>query len=135
MFLHTKSIVATENAAMIWLGNMSDLELEEYLDEPGGRIDGLPQSKFAEDLLRFYDHDYLWAVAEKSPIPVADLVLKTGIADASILKFIEKQGFGERCFSTLFVLWNYENILPLDQSFAGGKLQFIGSCDCVSPLT
>lgn len=135
MFLRTDSIIAIQDHAMIWIGNMTESDIADYLDEPGGRIDGLPQSKFAEDLLRFYDHDFLWAVSTEVAVPAADLLSKAGISDAAIRRHIESQGFGVGVFSALIVLWNYMNTLPLDQPFAGGKLQFVGSCSCHSPLS
>jgi hypothetical protein len=135
MYIHTDAIIAIQDHAMIWLGNMSDSEITEYLDEPGGRIDGLPQSKFAEELLRFYDHDFLWAISSEVAVPVSELLLKAGITDNQIQRHIEEQGFGGGTFSALIILWNYMNIIPIDQSFADGKLCFAGSCSCQSPLS
>jgi hypothetical protein len=135
MFLRTEDIIPASNHLMLWVGDLTDEELLGYLNEPGGQIDGKPQSRFAEDLLRFYDHDFLWAKASSEPVSIRELAIKIGIEDQELIDDLEQRvPIGEQitCF---LILWNYRNLRPMTQRFANGKVRFVASWPYPAPYT
>jgi hypothetical protein len=135
MFLKTDAIVAVSNHLMLWVGQLGEADLLAYVDEPGGRTDGRPQSKFAEDLGRFYDHDFLWAQAAPEASSIRDLADRIGIRDAELVSELADRVADVGPISCFLILWNYRNKRPLPQRFAGGKLRFIGSWAYPAPYT
>jgi hypothetical protein len=135
VWLKTDAIIPASNHMMLWVGQMSETELSDYIDEPGGRIDGQPQSRFAEDLLAFYDHDFLWGQANSSMISIRGLAEKNGITDPKLIAKLESSVSPSEPISCFLILWNYRNLKPLTQKFANGKLRFVGCWSFPAPYT
>jgi hypothetical protein len=135
MFLVTDSVIPASNYMMLWVGQLGEAELLAYVDEPGDRIDGQPQSKFAEDLRWFYDHDFLWAQASPKSGSIRDLAHRIGIQDAELVDELESRVVDIEPISCFLILWNYRNVRRLTQQFANGKLRFVGSWAYPAPYT
>lgn len=135
MFLKTNTVVPASNHMMLWVGQLGEAELLAYVEEPGGRIDEKPQSKFAEDLGRFYDHDFLWAQAAPKAGSIRDLAARIGIRDAELVDELSARVADVGPISCFLILWNYRNERPLSQRFAEGKLLFVGSWGYPAPYT
>ena len=102
--------------------------------EAGGAGDDEPMSRFARDLGRWYDHDFVWAEAADEPTAVRKLCRLNGVEPGEFVDEIEA-GAGSGKASSLLVLWNARLVGSSDRTFAGGGLECIGCWPRKSPLT
>lgn len=132
MFLNNATIVSHHNYVMLWVGNLTQDQLIEYVSEPGGMYDG-PQSQFASDLGRFYNPDYYWAHASE-PQTVRGLLAELQVDDELLVNEITSRVGEDLHFSTVLLLWNYLPLAPVQREFAKGKLQYVDAWPHKSPI-
>jgi len=116
-----------------WTGSLKPHELADYLHEPGGCGDNEPQSMFARDLGRAYDHDLIYAQAADEVSSIEQLAQLNYITDSQLVEELESNTADENvnCF---IVLWHAKRTDPRDREFAGGRLRCIGSWQHPSPF-
>lgn len=135
MFSENPFIEPVDNWLTVWLGELDESELEEYLDEPGGVESNAPISVFGNDLGRWYDHDFIWMEGASEPISVNEICVLNGIDSQDLIDEIVKRS-NSSTTKSLLILWNAKMINFEDKrNFAEGRLKCIGSWQHTSPLT
>ena len=119
---------------LVWVGDLSPEELDEYLSEPGAVDDNAPISEFCRELGGWYDHDYVWMGASDRTGPLHVLFDLVGIEDGPLRDEIEKRSpsGSARC---LLILWNARRRSESRRvTFLGDRLTCLGSWPQESPL-
>ena len=135
MFSDNPFVESVDDSLTVWLGDLDESELENYLDELGGVGDNDAISNFSLDLGQWYDHDFIWAEAVDESIPVKELCVLNGIDSESLINEIVKRSHQDKIRS-LLILWNSKEIAGIGKrDFANNRLHCIGSWEHESPLT
>lgn len=135
MFYCKPFVDSLENWVTVWIGDLNEEEMAEYLDELGGVSDNEPISKFSKDLGRWYDHDFIWCECSDDKLTVLEQCINVGIESNSLQQEIINSSPVDKIKSIL-ILWNSKVIYDLDKRvFAGGQLICLGSWSEESPLT
>jgi hypothetical protein len=123
---------SAEDWLIAWAGMLSAEELEMYLHEHPGTKDNAPQSAFAADLGRAYDHDLINGHASDESTSLRHLTELNGLDDEALVKDLESRCAREvRCY---LILWNAKRTDSQDRLFANGKLHCLGSWQHPSPF-
>lgn len=134
MSRHQPFFESVDHWVIVWVGDLTTQELEEYLNEPGNADNEQPISAFARDLGRWYDHDFIWSEATGEKVSVRKLCELNGVQPPEFAAEIERRaGSGE--VSSLLILWNAKQLEGKTQEFARGRLKCIGCWAQESPLT
>lgn len=134
MYGNDRFFEVVDDWVTVWIGGLGPEELDDYLDEPGGAGDNDPISKFANDLGMWYDHDFIYAEAADTPVPVRELCLQNDIDSVELVDEMERRGMGRKA-NCMIVLWNARVLeWPSRRLFSDGRLICIGSWEHVSPL-
>ena len=97
------TVSPSPNHLVMWVGTISEGELDSYLHEthPFGRTG--PRSLFAADIMCWYDQDYVEAYVQTLPANINDLMAARGITEQALVAEAEA-----RCSSigpvTCFIL-------------------------------
>ena len=136
MFSESNSFAEYSDYLIAWTGYLNQRELEEYIHEPGGRNDNEAQSDFGQDLGRWYDNDFIAAIAENSASSIKSLVKKLYSDDELLIDEIEQHAnsLGINEPTTIIILWNAKLLKPMEQNFANGKIIYLGSWTHTSPI-
>ncbi|WP_444943241.1 immunity 22 family protein [Microbulbifer sp. ZKSA006] len=135
MFSDNPFVESVEGFLTVWLGDLSELELEDYLDEPGGAGDNEPISNFSRDLDRWYDHDFIWVEGVDEAVSVKELCVLNGIDSKRLIEEIVERS-DKKKIRSLLILWNSKKMEGAgERAFADGRLQCIGSWEHEPPLT
>ncbi len=122
-----------DNCVTVWVGSLSEEELEAYVDERGGVADDEPISDFARDLDTWYDHDFLSGESGDSPRPTEELCRVCGLDEPKMVAEISRRYPTAR---TMLILWNARaRDLGDSRTFAEGNLSFVGSWPHPAPLS
>lgn len=133
MYDRNRFFDTADQQIIAWAGYLSQSELEKYLAESCDVSPDGPQSEFAHDLGRWYDHDCIYAQASDRSTSLAHLAAQNFITDSRLVDQLEKHGGGHfyKCF---IILWNAKRVDDSDREFAHGKLAYIGSWISDSPF-
>ncbi|WP_309384972.1 hypothetical protein [Cerasicoccus frondis] len=135
MFIDNPRFFPVDHKFILFAGELNEDQLQEYLDEPGGRLDHEPHSDFSKDLGRFYDHDYLYAEGSQEKKTIRELAILNGIEEEALIEKLERSCGKEKEFNCFIILWNAELIEGELHDLANGKLKIKGCWEHESPLT
>lgn len=126
--------VTEADFALVFVGDLRDVELAEYVAEAGGAPLGAPISQFGADVQQWYDHDFLAGLSSETPIPMGELLYEVMVEDPAVVRAVVA-AFGRDVATCALVLWNAKREEASDgRSFAGGRLTYVGCWRHKAPL-
>ena len=134
MFDENRFFDSIDNHLIAWVGSLNEEGLRAYLDEKGSSGTNAPQSLFAVDLGRAYDHDLLTGQASPSAATIESLARLNSLDDSQLVHELSKRATAIPHVSCFLVLWNAKRVDPQDRWFADGRLICVGSWRHASPF-
>ena len=133
MFDRDRFFDSADGHLIAWAGQLAVDGLAGYLDESSISGPDEPQSAFARDLGRWYDHDFIYAQASDQPATLTQLAAQNYITDSELIGELEEHGNGQ-LFNCFVILWNARPVASNDRRFADGELACIGDWAHASPF-
>lgn len=134
MFSTTPYFERSTGWVIVWVGDLSEAGLAEYLHEPGNSDIEAPISRFSDDLGLWYDHHLVWGGSVAVPQLLGDLADAVELDPPRLVSELRKRGENvkARC---LLVLFEAKLVISTPRVFAENRLQLLGCWEEKSPVS
>lgn len=134
MFATAPYIELLDDWVCVWIGDLTEPEVDAYVRETRSPDPEGPNSEFSRELGSWYDHHQLWGGAVAHPLPIAELAETVGVQPPRVVSEIGRRGGSTTNARCVLVLFRAKVASDDRRAFAGGRLRLLGCWQESSPV-